>query len=53
MTTSLWHLTFGVVFNETLRASGAIKASEDGQVSQPVQVKEARVGGPVQADYTD
>ena len=44
--------TFLVAFNKTLRASKASRASEAGQVSQPVPAKRAVTGGPVQADHT-
>ena len=38
--------------NKTLSMSKSKGASEAGQVSQPVQAKQAGAGGPVQADRT-
>ena len=35
-----------------LKKKALIKASKAGQVSQPVQAKQARAGGPIQADQT-
>ena len=45
-------MTFRVVFNKNLRASEVIRVSKAVQVSQTVQAKQARTGGPVQANHT-
>ena len=50
--TTLRGLTFRAAFTKTVRASKATRASEAGQVSQPVQAKPSATGGLVQANHT-